>query len=112
MDFYALVKKYEEVRLRNEEEQQVKQRETNDMKDELKSINAFKRVRHEIQEEVENLRFTLEEGRHHHLIALEEIESDKVLRMEKMRKDMLLRVKEVKTQMLNMTEDKLQGVSL
>ena len=43
---------------------------------------------------------------------LNEIENDKVARMEKMRKDMLLRVKEVKTAMLNLTEDKLQGVSV
>eukprot|EP00347_Sterkiella_histriomuscorum_P007694 403347929 len=104
-------KEIEEALESNQEEVSNKKLEIDDQREQLKNINAFKRVRMQIQEEVNNMRDQLNEERQQHSHVLNEIENDKVARMEKMRKDMLLRVKEVKTAMLNLTEDKLQGTT-
>ncbi|CDW75280.1 UNKNOWN [Stylonychia lemnae] len=96
---------------RNKQEIENKRAVLAEMKEELNGIYEFKKVRLQIQEEVQNLRDLLNNERQRHEVVLNEIENDKVQRMEKMRKDMLLRVKEVKTAMLNLTEDKLQGTT-
>ena len=67
--------------------------------------------RHQIREEVEELKVQIQYERSLKSDAVAALEKEKNERMEKMRKEMLMEVKQTKTDMLNFTEDKLQGTT-